>query len=393
MALLPVKDATERVLAGAKPLEAELVKLHAAFGRILAEDLVARRTQPPFAMSAMDGYAVRAVDAAKGATLKVIGEAAAGHPFMQPMGAGECARIFTGAPLPPHSDAILIQENAVRDGDTITLLEPVKQGRYVRPAGLDFSEGDILLPALTKLNPSQVALAASANYAEVSVIRQPRVAIIATGDELQLPGAALAMGEIIASNSYGVAALVQEAGGEPLDLGIAKDTVAALRDSFKAAQDVQADIIITLGGASVGDHDLVQQTLGLEGLELDFYKIAMRPGKPMIFGRLGNARVLGLPGNPVSSMVCGMLFLQPLIKAMLGQETALEFQEAELSGDMPAKEDDREEYMRATITHGPNGKIIATPFKLQDSSKLWDLARADGLVVQNMDQSAKIVLL
>lgn len=382
MALLPVKDATERVLANAAPLGLEWVQLREACGRVLATDLVARRTQPPAALSAMDGYAVRADDAQKGAKLKVIGEAAAGHPFMEPINNGECARIFTGAPLPPHADAILIQENATRDQDDITVLEPVKQGRYVRPVGLDFCEGDILLPAMTQLNPSQVALAASANYAEVPVIRRPRVAIIATGDELKLPGSELAAGEIIASNSYGVAALVQEAGGEPLDLGIAKDTVEALRNSFKAAQDVQADIIVTLGGASVGDHDLVQQTLGLEGLELDFYKIAMRPGKPMIFGRLGIARVLGLPGNPVSSMVCGTLFLQPLIKAMLGQETALSFQKVQMSGDMPDKEDDREEYMRATITHGPDGEIIATPFKVQDSSKLWDLARADGLVVR-----------
>lgn len=392
MALLPVNEATKRVLAGAHPLQAERVPLEHCYSRVLATDLIALRTQPPFAMSAMDGYAVRAEDAVKGAKLTVIGESAAGHPFASDIKPHECVRIFTGAPLPPSADAILIQENAEREGDTITLQEPVSEGRYVRPAGLDFTKGEVLLPRLTKLNPAQLALAASANHPTLSVLRKPKVAIIATGDELQLPGTDLKSGEIIASNSYGVAAQVLEAGGTPLDLGIAKDSVEALRDCFRAAQDAKADIIITLGGASVGDHDLVQKTLGMEGLTLDFYKIAMRPGKPMIFGHLGDAHVLGLPGNPVSSMVCGTLFLQPLIKAMLGQKTELALESVKLGGDLPPKEDDREEYMRGTLEHGGKGQCIAHPYPVQDSSKLADLARSDGLIVKKPDGYKAILL-
>lgn len=392
MALLPVKDATIRVLAGVEPLEAETIPLEESFGRVLAKDLIALRTQPPLAMSAMDGYAVCAADTAKGASLKVIGESAAGHPFKGDIQTGECIRIFTGAPLPKAADAILIQENTKRHDQTITVLEAVTKGRYVRPAGLDFSEGAHLLPALTLLNPAQVALAASANHAQLSVIRKPRVAIIATGDELQRPGTSLAEGHIIASNSYGIAAQIVEAGGLPIDLGIAKDTVEDLCDCFRRAQTAKADIIITLGGASVGDHDLVQQSLGLEGLSLGFYKIAMRPGKPMIFGHLGKARVLGLPGNPVSSMVCGTLFMQPLIKAMLGQETALELTPVHLGGDLPPKEDDREEYMRGTLERDKDGQWIAHPFPLQDSSKLADLAQSDGLIVKKPDGYKAILL-
>ena len=308
MALMPVDDALERLLSNAGPLSAETVPIANAAFRVLAEPVAARRTQPPFDASAMDGYAVRAADvAAVPARLTVIGEAPAGRGFAGAVGPGQAVRIFTGAPLPAGADAILIQENAERAGDdAITAIETVQPGRHIRRAGLDFAEGDVLLDAGRVLDPAALALAAAANYPALAVVRRPVVAILATGDELVAPGDTPQQDQIVASNSYGVAAMAQSKGATILDLESRPTTARRSRSASDSASH-PADIIVTLGGASVGDHDLVRSVLTGEGMALDFWKIAMRPGKPLMFGRFGDVRVLGLLGNPVSAMICAEL--------------------------------------------------------------------------------------
>jgi molybdopterin molybdotransferase len=379
MSLLSVEDATAQLLDGVEALAGETVGLDAALGRVLAADLAATRTQPPFAASAMDGYAVRAADAAEaGARLTVIGTSRAGERFDGSLGPGEAVRIFTGAPVPNGADAILIQENATREADHVTVTAPVNEGLHVRPAGLDFKEGETLLEAGLVFGSRAIALAASMNNAEIAVRRRPRVAILATGDELVPPGGDPGPDQIIASNSAGVAALVREAGGEPVDLGIAPDNVAAIGDAVARADD--ADILTLIGGASVGDHDLVQEALVNRGMTLDFWRIAMRPGKPLMVGHLQAMRVLGLPGNPVSAMVCGHIFLKPLIRALLGLAPGPVAQTAILGADMAAN-DRRQDYVRAEIAND-DGRAVATPFKRQDSSMMATLARADALIVR-----------
>jgi len=385
MALTPVADALAGILAGASPIrERETVPLDRAEGRTLAADVAALRTQPPFPASAMDGFAVRAADIATvPARLALIGTSAAGHAFTGTVGPGQCVRIFTGAPVPAGADAILIQENARAEGNMVEALSPVTAGRFVRQAGLDFREGEVLLRAGRRLGPSAVALAAAMGHATLPVVRRPRVAILATGDELVRPGEPTGPDQIVASNTYAVAAIAERAGAEALDLGIARDDLPALTAAIDAARDAGADVLVTLGGASVGDHDLVQRALAARGWELGFWRIAMRPGKPLMHGRLGAMTVLGLPGNPVSSIVCSLIFLVPLVRALSGDPDAgaVATQPARLGVDLPAN-DERQDYLRARLSAGEDGTLVATPFPRQDSSMLRLMAEAEALVVR-----------
>lgn len=383
MALLPVEDAIARIMDGVVPMPAERIALDDALDRVLAEDIAATRTQPPWDTSAMDGYAVRAADvAAVPVHLRVIGAAPAGHPFAGKVGPGEAVRIFTGAPLPDGADAIVIQEDTEQAGDDVLVRETSAAGRFVRRRGLDFAEGDVLLTAGRRADPRVLALAAAMNHASLPVRRRPKVAILATGDELAPPGGDPGPDRIIASNTFGLAALVRRAGGEPVDLGIARDNQEAVADAFRRARENAADVLVTLGGASVGEHDIVRDVLVAEGLKLDFWKIAMRPGKPMMFGTFGNARFLGLPGNPVSAIVCGRLFVVPLIQALTGLKEGIAGERpARLGADL-GENDQRQDYLRATVSSDAAGGLVATPFPRQDSSMLATLARADALVIR-----------
>src|SRR6201989_2314524 len=317
---MPVADALAAILAGADPLPEEMVALDAAYHRVLAHDAASRRTQPPQAMSAMDGYAVRTADAGElSARLKVIGEVAAGRPFKRQVGRGEAVRIFTGGVIPDGADAVIIQEDTVRDGDSIDVTEAAVVGRHIRPAGVDFREGDVLLRAGRRLTDRDLSLAAGMNYPHLPVRRRPKVAVLATGDELVMPGSTPGPGQIVYSNGYALHALARHEGAETIDFGVAADTIDATTAGIRRARDSGADILVTTGGASVGDHDLVKPSLEAEGVTMAFWSIAMRPGKPMMHGRLGGMRVIGLPGNPVSSYVCAFLFLVPLIRALSGR--------------------------------------------------------------------------
>jgi molybdopterin molybdotransferase len=380
---MPVADALAAVLAGAEPLPAEMVALDAAHHRVLARDVAALRTQPPQAMSAMDGYAVRSADASHvAARLKVIGEVAAGRPFDKAVGAGEAVRIFTGGVIPEGADAVIIQEDTVAEDGGITITEAAAVGRHIRPAGVDFHKGDVLLAGGTRLTDRDLSLAAGMNYPELAVRRRPKVAVLATGDELVMPGSQPGPGQIVYSNGYALRALARHEGAETVDLGIAADTVEATTQGIRRARDSGADILITTGGASVGDHDLVKQSLEAEGVTMAFWRIAMRPGKPMMHGRLDAMRVIGLPGNPVSSYVCAFLFLVPLIRALSGRATVHHIRETALLGRDVAANDLREDYLRARLEVRADGTLIATPVNHQDSSLLGNLAAAGALVIR-----------
>src|SRR3954468_17388144 len=380
---MPVSDALAAVLAGAEPLPEEMISLDDAFHRVLARDVAARRTQPPQAMSAMDGYAVRAADAADlSERLKVIGEVAAGRPFERQVGKGEAVRIFTGGVIPDGADAVIIQEDTSVDRDHITITEAAVPGRHIRPAGVDFREGDVLLTRGRRLTDRDLSLAAGMNYPELAVRRRPKVAVLGTGDELVMPGVTPGPGQIVYSNGYGLRALARAEGAETVDLGIAADTVAATTDRIRRALDTGADILITTGGASVGDHDLVKQSLEAEGVTMAFWRIAMRPGKPMMHGRLAARRVIGLPGNPVSSYVCGLLFMAPLIRALAGRSDVHRATEAAVLGRDLAANDVREDYLRARLEERADGVLVATPVNHQDSSLLGNLAAARALVIR-----------
>lgn len=384
MSLTPVPVALAALLESVPgPTGAEMLPLAQCAGRVLAEAVAALRTQPPFANSAMDGYAARAGDLVPGQELRVIGEAAAGRRFSGSIGPGAAVRIFTGAPLPEGADAVLIQEHAEGVGSpVIRVMKAASKGQFVRPAGLDFTTGEVLLKAGRRLDSAALGLAAAAGHPQLPVRRKPLVAILATGDELVLPGEPVGPDQIVASNSFSLAALIEQAGGTALDLGIARDNHPDLAGKIEAARQAGADVLITLGGASVGEHDLVQAALKAQGMELGFWKIAMRPGKPMMTGRLGRMVALGLPGNPVSSIVCGHLFALPLVEALLGMaDPARDRSEpAILAVDLPAN-DERQDYLRAEFVDA-EGERRVKPFGRQDSSMLANLARAEALVIR-----------
>ncbi|MHB0950392.1 MAG: molybdopterin molybdotransferase MoeA [Allorhizobium sp.] len=384
MSLLPVADAQARLLDTVTPIsQTETLGLHHVDGRMLAEDLAARLTQPPFNASAMDGYALRAVDALQpGAILRVIGESAAGHGFDGTVGEGETVRIFTGAPVPDGADAVLIQEDAekLEDGRIRTTFAVVA-GRHIRPRGQDFAEGETVLTAGTTLDFARLTLVAAMNHREVTVYRRPLVAILATGDELVSPGTPPGPNQIIGSNTFGIAALARENGAEILDLGIVGDDRDAIAAAVGRAQESRADILVTLGGASVGDHDLVQSTLLGAGMRLDFWKIAMRPGKPLMVGDLGDMRVLGLPGNPISSMVCGLLFLEPLLRK-LNRRPPLSREIMARTATVLAPNDKRQDYLRARLMRDGDGNLFAESYGRQDSSMMKIFARSDCLIIR-----------
>ena len=382
MALMPVDEALSRVLDGVTGLPSETVALAEAAGRILSEDLRARITQPPFDASAMDGYAVLSGDLSSvPCELEIIGEAPAGRAFAGRVEPGQCVRIFTGAPVPEPCDMVVIQEDTEPAGPgRIRILRKDDARPYVRPRGLDFTEGDALLKAGMALRARRLALAAAMNIPELRVHRRPVVAVLATGDELVTPGAAPRPDQIISSNNVGLSAFVTACGGTALDLGIARDHTDSISEAIARARS--ADVLVTIGGASVGDHDLVQSTLKDLGMELDFWRIAMRPGKPLMFGALDGMRVLGLPGNPVSALVCARLFLKPLIDRMSGgPDDGHRTRTARLAVDLPAN-DTRQDDLRATLSETPDNGLIARPFSRQDSSMLRTLADADALVVR-----------
>ena len=382
MALISVAEALEHVLAHAAPLPAEEVPLADADGRVLAYGLKALRTQPPADVSAMDGYAVRACDVATAPVrLKIIGEVAAGRPFASVVGPGEAARIFTGGVVPQGADAVVIQELTKRDGDCVEVEKPTAKGRNVRPQGLDFRTGDALFDKGHRLRARDLALAAGMNHPLLPVHRRPKIALFATGDELVPPGTEPGPGQIVYSNGFSLAALAREEGAEVVDLGVVADRLDETIDAVRQAREVSADILVTTGGASVGEYDLVQKAFAAEGMKLSFWKVAMRPGRPLMHGQLGAMEVLGLPGNPVSSYVCAFLFLVPLIRRLSGRtDLSPPAESARLGCDLPAN-DERADYLRATLADSADGPI-ATPFAAQDSSMMAPLAKSDCLVIR-----------
>jgi len=377
--MISVDEAVARITRSFSPLAAEMVGVAEAAGRVLAEDVVAQVDQPPAPMSAMDGYAVRAADAAVGAELTVIGDAPAGRPFGKSVNRGQAVRIFTGGVVPNGADVVVMQEDiAAFGGDKIRIKETPQIGENVRPRGLDFRASEVLFKRGHRISARDVALLASADMARVTVTRKPVVAIVATGDELSRPGESREPGGIIASSNYAIEAMVQSWGGVAVDLGIVRDRAEEFARLPEATKN--ADLLITQGGASVGDHDLVQSALKPHGFVLDFWKIAMRPGKPLIFGRLNNTPLLGFPGNPVSAMVCAILFAQPAIAVMLGTEYQPPIRRARLAAPLKAN-GKRQDYLRARLST-VEGALTAEPFSQQDSSMQKVFAAADGLIIR-----------
>ena len=375
--LISVDEALARITGALTPVGSEMVSIAQAHERVLAQAVISNRTQPPFAVSAMDGYAVRAGDVANvPAKLTIIGQAPAGGAFTGAVGPGQAVRIFTGGPLPKGADTIVIQENTQADGNLVTVTQPVTAGRHIRAEGLDFRTGNVLLAEGRRLGARDVALAAAMNVPWLCVRRRPRLALLATGDELVRPGEPIGPHQIVSSNALGLAAMIAACGGEAIDLGIAADDREELRAMALGARG--ADMLITLGGASVGDHDLVQSVLGEVGLKVDFWKIAMRPGKPLIFGHMGQTPMLGLPGNPVSSMVCGLLFVRPAIAALLGEVGGGNYTRTVILGADMVANDNRQDYVRASLS----ADGVATPFTVQDSAMLSSLAKAGCLIIR-----------
>lgn len=378
--MLSVAEAQARILADLVPTGPELVPLADSWGRIVAADIVARLDNPPADVSSMDGYAVRAADCTPGGVLSLVGESPAGHPFAGQVGPGETVRIYTGSLVPDGADAILIQENAQEDKGAVTVTVPPGSGQYIRRQGQDFAQGKVVVPAGRALTARDIGLVAAANHAWVPVRRRPVVVILSTGDEIALPGEPIAPGGIANSNTPMLAALVRACGGVPVMLPSARDTAS---DIARLAQGIEtADLLLTAGGASVGRYDLVQQGLEQIGLSVDFWKIAMRPGKPLMHGRIGRVPVLGLPGNPVAALVCGLVFALPAIRTLAGH-TAPHLPEdmAILGGDLP-ENDRRADYLRATLSRAPDGGLIATAFSRQDSAMLHTLASSDALIMR-----------
>ncbi len=384
MALMPVDEALALVVAGVVRLSVQSVPVAEATGRVLAADLWARRSQPAADMSAMDGYAVAAADIAQvPATLRVIGESAAGRPFAGTVAPGEAVRIFTGALLPTGADTVVIQENIAREGDLITTTTATAPLRNVRKAGFDFPAGSLILPAGRRLTGRDVMLAAAADHATLDVIARPKVGILQTGDELVRPGEGSgALSDVVVSNVYGLAALARAHGADAVDLGLVGDSLDSTRAAIRAAAESGIDVLITSGGASVGEHDLIAPALRSEGVTLTVHKIALRPGKPLMFGARGAMRVLGLPGNPVSAYVGAVLFLVPLLNALQGAATQGPHLRAARLGCPVRANDSRVDYMRATLSFADDGALVATPLPIQDSSMLTTLAMADCLLIR-----------
>jgi molybdopterin molybdotransferase len=375
--MISVEDARLKIISALKPVGHETVALANAHHRVLARPVLARLTQPPADVSAMDGYAIRASDGAAGSVLKVIGQAPAGHPFQHSLSAGESVRLFTGSIVPAGADTVIIQENVSLDNDRITIHEAIDAGKNIRRAGQDFALGDVLVEAGKMLGARDIGLVAAGNHPWVGVSRRPKIAILATGDEISLPGEAIGPGGIVSSNAHALAAFIYAVGGAPIILPIAKDDLATIGDGAEAARG--ADMLVTTGGASVGDHDLVRAGLAARGLTLNFWKIAMRPGKPLMFGGLAGMPMLGLPGNPVSAMVCALLFLKPAIERLSGMPgDAPSTETAKLSEPLKPN-DQREDYVRATLQRNTSGWTV-TPFAIQDSGMLKALAHADALI-------------
>lgn len=384
--MISVEEARSRILRDLHPLPGEIVGLAEAWNRVTATEVVARLTQPPADVSAMDGYALRAADAILGAVLRVIGAAPAGHPFAGDVGPGEAVRIYTGSIVPSGTDAILLQEDASREGDVISVREAVKRGSHIRRAGQDFRVGETVVAAGRRITARDIGLAAAANHPWLAVHRRPHIAILATGDEIAMPGEPIPPGGIVSSNAHALAALVRAAGGVATVLPVARDT----REAVAAVADLLGgmDMLVTTGGASVGDHDLIIEGLQSRGMVVDFWQIAMRPGKPLLFGRLGSVPVLGLPGNPVSAMVCAILFLLPALAHLSGQPPAPPPIGTAFLGVPIGANDHRADHLRATVTTDDKGRSVVTPFPIQDSAMLRRLALADALILRPPHASA-----
>ena len=379
--MISVEEALSRLLAPLEPLPYEQISLAEGLGRVLAEDVAARRTQPPFAVSAMDGYAVRAEDVERvPVELRIVAEVPAGAGFGGHVALGEAARIFTGAPLPAGTDTIIIQEDTQRDGDRVRVLKGAPRGRYVRREGLDFGEGDVLLRAKRRLTARDIGLLAAMNRPWLLVHRRPRIGILSTGDEIVMPGDPIGPHQIVSSNSLALAAFVTACGGTPVSVGNAPDDPAALRRIAAATRGV--DLLVTTGGASVGEHDLVREALAADGLELDFWQIAMRPGKPLMVGSYHGTPMIGLPGNPVSTLVCALLFLRPALDRLSGNDEPLGGTPTARLGVPLRKNDRRQDYLRSRLAHAVDGELEVFPFELQDSSMMRLLSAADCLVVR-----------
>ena len=372
--LLPIAEAQARIFALAEPVAPESSPPAAAAGRWASEDIVALRTQPSADLSAMDGYAIRCADMP--GPWQVIGESAAGRAFSGSVASGQAVRIFTGAPMPEGADTVLVQEEAARDGAALTLTGqgPAYEGRNIRRRGLDFSEGDTLIAAGERLTPARLALAGVAGHATLPVRRRVRVALAATGNELVAPGTLLAEAQLPETNRLMLAAQLAGLPVEIIDLGILPDHQPTLEAAFRA---LDADLLVTTGGASVGDHDLVRPALAAAGATIDFWRIALRPGKPMMAGRLGNAVVLGLPGNPVSAFVTTLLFVRPMIAHLSGAADPLPATRAVPLGEPLPANGDRTDYLRAELR---GRRTFAST--IQDSSMLRTLARANCLIVR-----------
>jgi molybdopterin molybdotransferase len=383
--LTPVADARRSIVSRLQALGTEIVTLENALGRVLAADVVARISHPGADVSAMDGYAVRTDDATLNATLNVIGESAAGHPWSGTLAPGQAVRIFTGAHVPAGADTIVIQEDTTRDGNAVTVTEAAQRGRHIRKEGQDFRIGDVGLTAPRRLTARDVGFLGAMNHASVPVFRRPRVGILSTGDEIVPAGSEVKLGQLTSANGPGLAAFVTARGAIAVNLGIAPDDKATMRAMVERASEV--DILITSGGVSVGDHDHLKDVLGDFGLDLAFHRIAMRPGKPLLFGHIRTPKgtttpVMGLPGNPVAAMICSMNFLGPALAVMQG-----------LPGDPPPvsharlgtalkANDQREDYLRSTVKASDDGLPVVTPFGVQDSAMVSALARADALVIR-----------
>jgi molybdopterin molybdotransferase len=379
--MISVEEALGRLLAPLETVPPEQVSIAEAAGRVLAEDVAARRTQPPFAVSAMDGYAVRSDDVAQApASLRIVAEIPAGAGYGGTLGRGEAARIFTGAPLPDGADAIVIQEDTKRSGDRVEVKEGAPRGRYVRRAGLDFAEGEVLLRAGRRLSPRDIGLAAAMNRPWLFVYRRPRVAILSTGDEIVMPGDPIGPHQIVSSNALALSAFVTACGGVPVLVGNAPDDPDALRRVAAAAKGV--DLFVSTGGVSVGEHDLVRDVLSAEGLQIDFWQIAMRPGKPLMVGSWRGTPMLGLPGNPVSTLVCSLLFLRPALDRLSGLPADAGAPATARLGVALKQNDRRQDYLRARLVRAADGVVEAVPFEVQDSSMMRPLAASDCLVIR-----------